>query len=350
VLARSSRVLGGHCRLASHDCGPVSWTRASLATASAVLAVVLVGGFLVRGGDSSSNASTTAPSGYLVPEWLPEGLQLHQVTSGSGTEPRNTLAGEIVVYGDTRLADPWLGPILVLMRLDQGTWADSSEESTGDVDIDGVRHAIAEDDDATSVWPVEGGDDHVVAGYGLTSDAVIRAAEHLTTELVVGAEGVPEGYEEIARGPVGTAFGPASLQSGIVLVYGDGSEDGPELRIMQRGATGRDPASLLRLGEHESSPLSLQVEIGKVRGEPAYSTSLRNDVAVDPLTDGPTEPVPEVDPLLVQWFEPSLSSMVTVTTTDVDDADLSKVIDSLRIADPEEVDDLLADYVSASVE
>lgn len=351
-----------------------------LAAAAVFAVVVAVGGFLALRDDGSPALQATQPglSEYLVAGWLPEGWEPLYAALNPRDGDSPVPEGETVAYGDASREDPWTGPVLVAQRYtahaDDWWWAPAPEDVT-DITIEGVPVFVEDNGDVITVGTAEpiGGDQYVaVVGYGFDLDVVLEAARHLTMDPAVGQRGLPDGYEEIARGPVAATFmGQMRHPSldGLAVSYGRPDGEDPQINLAQQPADSPGAAALLRLFSLESGS-GFEVDVTQVRGQEAYVLRLSSTTMTEEATgtgteaetgmrqgddaeiaDGdtagastghdPKDTEVETTTTMVQWYEPSLRTVVGLTALDVDEETLDRFIESLRVAGPQEIEALL---------
>lgn len=283
---------------------------AVLAVVGLVTALVL----LARADDQEGMVTDDVPS-YLVPGWLPDGWEVQDARTLHVEDTPGALTGSITVYGAIGADDPWTGPRVTVW---QGRGEDlGADEGSGIEQIEvGGRPATFEDQDGKLVvTSVDGEDLVMVMGDQLDRPAVLTAAEAAVGGDV--AEGLPDGFEQVASGPL-SAMGTMSgfAFDGLSVVYGGVGSDGQVGVVQQAGDA--DDAELVRL-------MADDVEVTEVRGLPAY------------LVGG----------TLLQWYEPSAGLVVTMVAADTDPSVLTRVAEGLRVGRPGEVDDLVRAHGSS---
>jgi hypothetical protein len=351
--------------------------RAWLAAAAVMVLVLGAGAFVMLRDDSSPSTVTGQPGqGYLVADWLPEGLELQRAAMVSGDDPEMSSSerGDLAVYGDGSLDDPWDGPILVAETLEEPNpeiveflTEDAGYPDFEEVTVGDAAGVIETGYQGTLTVHIPAGDGtSTVTGYGFDRDELLAAAEHLTNSPAVGDEGLPDGYEEIARGPRGAAFSPAGMSwDGLRLTYEvarDGIDpDDPDFDVLpgigiSQQSGGPQAAALIRLMVI-SEGLEAEVEQIEVRGQEAYV--LHESTAPSTGSDG-CEPQPSTDAevsacsiegassghehMTVQWYEPSVGKVVTVSATDQDEADVLQFVEELRVADEGELQGMIDEH------
>jgi hypothetical protein len=315
------------------------------ATAAVLLVVGVVAGALMwRASDDDAGVVEAGPAGllavphdYVVAGWLPEGYQL---LGASLTGPRPEPGGDRDDRGLRRsgVPDPWTGRRLEVSRGKLGpplfnrsdlrpitvgghpaTIAGVDAGSPDDVAVARIEVAWGEGDTATRV-----------VGIHMSPADVLSAAEHVGEGPRITAAGLPDGFEELGRGPLsyrGNARGKDEL-GGLTLTYRLRSmpdrldEDGnvpadamTQIQITQRPGTA-DEFPMMQLGNPE-------VVETEALGEPAYS-SLGT----------------------LELFDPGSQQIVTISgTRGPHGAELERVAEGLRPVALAEVEQLIAPFV-----
>lgn len=308
-------------------------TRPWLLAAAAFAGLATVAGAIavVTGDDGRPDVTSGGQGGALLPGWLPEGLEPRYAIDLAGASAPRGLAGEVVVYGDADADDPWASTLGVIhVASDEDGWGSSSPDGEP-VTVAGHPAMLSEVEGPTGLatsgqgwqvdWPVDDG--HLIVG-GLGRDEVLAAAEAATTEPAIGSAGLPAGYTELARGPLGAASPTlfADAESGLSVTYtvpAEGDDDmETTLAVVQRPAP-ESAVDLLRGGLVSSDAIT-------VRGRHAVVARGEGVVAV-------------------QWAEPE-GQLVTVVgsgLTETEDVVL-QVAERLRPAGAAEVAALLSEH------
>jgi hypothetical protein len=269
-----------------------------LVVAGLVAAIVMVN----RSGDEEGITSDDSP-GYLVAGTLPDGWQLQEVRTLRSTDVGNGMRGTIDVYGDGSLDDPWAGPTLSVLRAADDLGAGPTDAET--TEIGGRPARISEEPDGVRITV----DDGLV---GITARYLDRDAAVAFAEAVVA--GLPDGFERLASGPLSAATVSSGFTvDGLALIYGGATSD-EQLAVIQR-AGDADDAELIRL-------MGPDVQVTEVQGQPAY------------LVGG----------YLLQWYDPGAGALVTVLAGGQSDEVMTEFAESLRPAQPGEVDDLVRSH------
>lgn len=288
-----------------------------LAAAAALLAVAAVAGSVLalRGDDDPPVTSGGGP--ILLPGWLPDGF-----APGRAIDFRTVddvfPDGRVVAYGLTAAADPWAGPTIAVVRVDQEWIPDTDEPSVAY----GSRQVWAVGDGTVPAYAWgDGGATMLITGQGVDAGVLAAAAAAATVEPAVPAGALPAGFAELARGGHSATHalpsaGYNALGDAVAVTwYSDGvARSDRGIAVTQRPGTEAE-VDLARLGE----PAGRAVE---TRGRHAVLA---------------TAPGP-----LVQWWEDGM--LVTVAGMGVTQEDVVRVAEGLRPARPGELEDLLADH------
>lgn len=327
------------------------------AGSAVAVVVVAVSWTLLRGGDDDTADVTAGANGYLLagdlledwevayaatPETIAE-LAAAEADGVSGMVAE--VAGEVVVYGDRSLEEPWDGPLLALMRFDGSPGhmtAPPASVLTEEVTAGDDAFTVYETGDVVSASAEDG---PWLMAYGVEREAVEAALDHLDTEPAIDDDGLPGGYEEIARGPLGAAnLTPHLLgaSGGLTVGYGQQSiyETSPDITLTQQAADSDTAAGLVRLGMQRSVygyPTESEADVVDIRGNEAHV------VRQDGVNPGNGE---EGGLTAYQWFEPSVGQVVTVMATGVEQATVDAFVDGLGVAGDAEVEELVAQEYS----
>jgi hypothetical protein len=300
--------------------GPGSLSRKTrrpvwLAAAAAVLVLVALAGAVVatRPDGRDSVAMSEPGTAYLVPGWLPDGWQpRHPVLP----EPFNTLAADEAVYGNGDAEDPWAGPLLEVTQFTDGS--DDPPAQEGEPVTIGGREGVLFRSDGS--WIATNGELAVSGSRGATREQVVAAAGHADDGPAIAPGGLPEGYQELARGGLdGVAGQLDGVETGVVVSYGQGAED----------AAGQPGIVMLqRPGAAEA------VDLARLYAEDSRPTTVRGHHAVIAVTS---------EGVQLQWLEPP-GMLVTVDALRMSEDDARRFAEELRLAQPDELDDLAARY------
>ncbi len=255
-------------------------------------------------------------------------------TRPTGPSPGG-VGGESAVYGDARAADPWARTLAVVhFAVPPETAGDWQFDDGEPVTVAGHEAIVSEIDETDAGsggpgwqvrWEVDDGT-LAVAGTGLSRDDVLAAAAEASEAPAIGAAGLPDGFAELARGPLDAAspmfFDMATPAAGLVVSYsapaaGDDDTEGETvLMIVQRPGEAA-AVDLLRGSYPDSEGVTVRGRHGVVgRGE---------------------------GDLVVQWLEPG-GQLVSVIGVGVTEQALLQVADRLRPAGPDEIAALLAEH------
>ncbi len=312
--------------------------RRPLALVAAVAAVAAAGAAIAivdRGDDP--DVTSGGPGTVLLPGWLPAGLEPEVAFDPSDAALPGGIGGESAVYGDASAPDPWASTLavvhLVVPPEAAGDWQFDDGEPVTVAGHEAIVAAIDGTDPGSSGpgwqvrWEVDDGT-LAVAGTGLSRDEVLAAAAKATGAPGIGAAGLPDGFAELARGPLDAAspmfFDMATPGAGLVVSYsvpaaGDEDIEGETgLAIVQRPGDAA-AVDLLRASYPESEGIT-------VRGR--HGAMGRGD-----------------HDLVVQWLEPD-GQLVSVIGVGFTEQALLQVVDRLRPAGPDEIAALLAEHAA----
>lgn len=281
--------------------------------AAAVVLVALAGAVLATRPDRRDPVAMSEPgAAYLVPGWLPDGWQArHPVLP----EPFNVLAGDQAVYGDRDARDPWAGPLLEVTHFTNPSDGPPAQEGEP-ITIGGRAGVLFESDG----WIATNGELAVRGHRGATREQVVTAAGHVDDVPAIAPAGLPEGYQELARGGQDGVVGSLDgVESGVVVSYGQGPEDSaaqPGIVVLQRPGTAE------------------AVDLARLYSEGSRATTVRGHHAVVAVTS---------EGVHLQWLEPP-GTLVTVAALRVSEDDVRRFAEELRLARSDEVEDLTARY------
>jgi hypothetical protein len=308
--------------------------------AAVVMALAAAGGAAVAlsGDDGDPDVTSGDRPAYVLPGWLPAGFA--PVSALAMPAASAGLDAEIAVYGDPEADDPWADSVAV-------THLVAGQEllgALGDGDVVRVAGHDARMRQAESEglwgqgaagpgWEVEWlvDDGRVIVVGALSRDDVLAAAETATAEPAIDTSALPDGYTELARGPMTDSLQFTSLFEGVV----DRSADGPGLAVTytdpaDTGAVRHalvvaqrpGPASavgLLRLWFTDGDAITVRghrAEIGRGRELPGSAG--------------------ESGVVAVQWAE-SDGQLVTVVGFGVGEGDVLRVAEDMRSASAGEI-------------
>ena len=289
-----------------------------LAAAAALLAVAAVAGsVLALRGDDDPPVMSGGGGPILLPDWLPDGFAPGQAIDFR-TVGDVLPDGRVVAYGLTAAADPWAGPTIAVVRVDQ-EWTPDTDEAPVAY---GGRQVWAVGDGTVPAYAWgDGGATMMITGQGVDAGVLAAAAAAATVEPAVPAGALPAGFAELARGGRSAthalpSVGYDALGDAVAVTwYPDGvARQDRGIAVAQRPGTEAE-VDLARLGD----PAGRAVE---TRGRHAALAT----------TPGP----------LVQWWEDGM--LVTVAGIGVPQEDVLRVAEGLRPAGPGELEDLLAEH------
>ena len=297
--------------------------RAVMALAAVIVLVAGVVTGIVATRDERGTVTSDSGLELLMPRWLPDGVMPVQALRLEDVPEAGALGGEVVAYGQRNGSDPWAGPILVASRIvpDPATTGDETQGET--VTIDGQPATVSQHDGGTwtATWSIEGARLQV-EGRVLTREQVIAAAESTSPGPAIDAAGLPDGFTELARGPLDAmlagALGYSGSSRGLAVNYALAEEaptGTPFLSIVERAG----PASA--------------VDLARLTYDEARSVTVRGQHGVLASTG---------DEVLLQWAEPD-GLLVTMQASHLPDDDLLRVADGLRPAGAGEIDQLVAE-------
>jgi hypothetical protein len=323
--------------------------------AAAAVAVVALaaGAVVVATRDDSSNVSSAGDLDYLLPVWLPSGFEPQHAIDIP--DPASLgFTNDVAVYGDPGADDPWSATVAVThLAADEellGGLPSGGEAVTVDGHDARLREAESDGWLGGEGWEVEwqADDGRLLVSGSLSSDEVLAAAEGASADADAGPaideSALPDGYELLARGPLGDTLLFSSLLEGIGAASGSGDSEGlavayadpaldagvrPAIVVAQR----RGPASavdLLRLSFTD-------VDTATVRGHHAAIGR----------GDEPPGSAGENGVVAVQWAETE-GQIVSVAGFGVDEEAVLRVADEMRSAAPSEVAELRTDHAVAA--
>jgi hypothetical protein len=222
----------------------------------------------------------------------------------------------VAVYGDS--SHPWSGPLLVVTAMDDTGAVDFTAD--GEISIEGANQAwIRHADDGWHVTRLDDDRYVFVEGRGMERDEVVTAARSATGEPAIAQAGLPDRFEELARGDWTSSTWPHPVTpdappGGYAIVYGDGEST---ISLVQSVA----PASAVAL---------LRLD------HPTVATTLRGQPAL--LARGSNR-----DDVLLQWYEPP-GLVVTVATSGGTGEELARrFAESLHSTSATDVERLVSD-------
>jgi hypothetical protein len=307
--------------------------RAWLAAAAAVLVLVVGALVVVRATDDRLDFSSGGVE-YLVPGWLPDGWAPRWPYFDGMHEHPSDFEGDMAVYGDGRVDDPWTGsPILTVRHIDGGPYGLPELPEGEPVTVGGVDGVLAH---ADGQWTATTGE-LVVTGDGTTREQVVSAAARATDQPAIGAGGLPTGFREIARGAIGATGNVEAVERGVAVEYG----------VEGVSSTDMNPESAYRIVVLQQPGDAGAVDLVREPDDGARYTTVRGQRAVIltgessmQVGDDPPVPLPHVT---LQWLEPS-GTLVKVLSEGVPQDEVILFAESLRPADQAETQDLVSTY------
>jgi hypothetical protein len=308
-----------------------------LAVAAAAVVVIGVVAAL-SGGDGRPGVTSGGEPGYLLPGWLPDGLEPFAAVDGDVVARGSDATAQVAVYGDPSAADPWARTIAVTYVDDAGR---AAADAAGDdpafglgvsreqIEVGGQPATLTDRDAWYVDWAAGGGTLTVFGSEAVTRDEVLAAAAAASPDVTIGAASLPSGFVEMARGPryaAGSRFVTEGMPPvGLLVTYTtDGrphAGDTPGLAVMQRPGDAA-AVDLLRLNEATS-----------------WSTEVRGQHAVGVTTADP----PASNQVALQWLDPS-GQLVTIYAVGLSDDEVVRVAEELAPASEADIDHLLREY------
>ena len=311
-----------------------------LAAAVVTLLMAVAGAVaVVIADDGRSPVSSSGPLHYLLPSWLPAGLQPVRAT-GIPDPASAGFTADVAVYGDPDRDDPWSSTLAVVHLI-------APEALLGDAPSGGEEVTVAGHDARLSnqseglgssgptwevAWQVDDG--RLIVSGPHRAD-VLAAAEAATTEPAIAGSGLPDGYQELARGPFtdsllftslfegfgGDAADTVGDDSGLVVTYGDPAD--------------RDTVRTAVVVAQRPGPASA-VDLLRIWVPDAEATSVHGRPAVIGRTRELAGSAGENGVVAVQWAEPD-GQLVTVVGFGVAEDVVLQVAEGMRPATAGEV-------------
>jgi len=314
--------------------------RRRLLAAAVVAVLVAVAGAVTAAtrDDGRPDVSSGGQPDHLLPGWLPPGFEpAHAI--GIPDAAATGFGVDIAVYGDPDTDDPWSATLVVGHIV-------ADEELLGGLPADGEVVTVAGHDARLREtdgfldggpgpgWEVgwEVDDGRLFVSGSLTRDEVLAAAAAASAEPAVDASGLPDGYEELARGPFVDSPLFTSLFEGAVEESG-GDDTG--LAVTYADAAATDTVRTGVVVAQRRGPASA-VDLLRLWLPDADATTVRNRHAVIGRGSEPPGSAGEDGVVAVQWAEPE-GQLVTVVGFGVPEDDVLQVAEGLRPAGADEV-------------
>jgi hypothetical protein len=320
--------------------------RRGLLAAAVVAVLAAVGGAVTVGtlDDGRRAVSSGGQLDVLLPGWLPAGFEPVSATH----VPDAAAAGfsaDIAVYGDPDSDDPWSATLSVIHLV-------ADEELLGGPPSGGEAVTVAGHDTRLRKtdgfgdgwqWEVEWqvDDGRLIVAGPLTRDEVLAAAETATTEPAIDTPGLPGGYAELARGPIGDSTLFTSLFEGSV----DGSVEGSGLAVTYADPSDSDAVRTAVVVAQGPGPASA-VDLLRLWFPDGDVTTVRGRHAVIGRGSELPGSAGETGVVAVQWAEPE-GQLVSVVGFGVAEDAVLQVAEGLRPASADEVAALRGEHAPA---
>lgn len=320
--------------------------RRGLLAAAVVAVLAAVGGAVAVGtlDDGRRAVSSGGQLDLLLPGWLPAGFEPVSATDVPGAAAAG-FSADIAVYGDPDSDDPWSATLSVIHLV-------ADEELLGGPPSGGETVTVAGHDarlrktdgfgDGSQwevEWQVDGG--RLIVAGALTRDEVLAAAETATTEPAIDTSGLPGGYAELARGPIGDPTLFTSLSEGSV----DGSVEGPGLAVTYADPSDSDAVRTAVVVAQGPGPASA-VDLLRLWFTDGDVTTVRGRHAVIGRGSELPGSAGETGVVAVQWAEPE-GQLVSVVGFGVAEDTVLQVAEGLRPASADEVAALRGEHAPA---
>jgi hypothetical protein len=323
-----------------------------LAAAAVAVLAAAGGAVAVVTDDGGPDVTSGGEPDYLLPGWLPGGFE----PLSAGGVPDTAAMGfdaDIAVYGDPDSEDPWSAGLAVIHLV-------ADEDVLGDPRSDGEAVTVAGHDatlreaesegfggrrPAGPGWEVEWevDDGRMIVVGALPSDEVLAAAEAATTEPAIDPAGLPDGYTELARGPMEE---PSLLYTSLFEEFVDDSVDGSGLAVTYADPSDSETVRPAIVVAQRPGPASA-VDLLRISFADGEETTVRGRHAVIGRGSEPPGSAGETGIVAVQWAEPE-GQLVTVVGFGVAEDAVLQVAEGLRPASPGEVAGLRDQQVVAA--
>lgn len=314
-----------------------------LVAAAVVALLAAVGGVVAVAGrdDAGPDVSSGGRLDPLLPRWLPTGFEAARAVDVSDPAAMG-YGADVAVYGDADADDPWPTLVGVVHLVADEELLGGSSSDGEPVTVAGHDARIRESeglDGHTPAWEVEWqvDDGRLVVTGALDRDEVLAAAETATTEPSLDTSGLPDGYAELARGPMQDLVLFSSLYEGAIggLDRADGPDDRAGLAVTYVDAADRRGVRSGLVVAQRPGPSSA-VDLLRLSFPDAEDGTVRGRHAVVGRGEEPPGSAGEAGVVAVQWAEPE-GQLVTVVGFGVDEDDVLRVAEGLRPAAPGEV-------------
>jgi hypothetical protein len=326
--------------------------RKFLAAAAVAVLAAAGGAVAVVTDDGGPDVTSGGEPDYLLPGWLPGGFE---PLSAAGVPDTAAMGfdADIAVYGDPDSDDPWSAGLAVIHLV-------ADEDVLGDPRSDGEAVTVAGHDarlreaesegfggrrPAGPGWEVEWevDDGRIIVVGALPSDEVLAAAEAATTEPAIDPAGLPDGYTELARGPMEE---PSLLYTSLFEEFLDGSVDGAGLAVTYADPSDSASVRPAVVVAQRPGPASA-VDLLRLSFDDGDVTTVRGRHAVIGRGSEPPGSAGETGIVAVQWAEPE-GQLVTVVGFGVAEDAVLQVAEGLRPASAGEVAELRDQQVVAA--
>jgi hypothetical protein len=318
--------------------------RTFLAAAAVVLFAAVGGAVAVVTDDGDPDVTSEGELDYLLPGWLPGGFEPLSATGVPDTAAFG-LDADVAVYGDPDSDDPWsAGLAVVHLAADEDLLGDSRSDGEA-VTVAGHDARLREAESegfggrrpAGPGWEVEWDvdDGRMIVVGALPADEVLAAAEAATTEPAIDTSGLPDGYSELARGPMEE---PSLLYTSLFEEFVDDAADGSGLAVTYADPSDSETVRPAIVVAQRRGPASA-VDLLRMSFDDGDVTTVRGRHAVIGRGSEPRGSAGESGVVAVQWAEPE-GQLVTVVGFGVDEDAVLQVAEGLRPARAGEVAEL----------
>ena len=269
---------------------------------------------------------------HLLPGWLPPGLEPVSAI-GIPDFAANGFRADIAVYGDGDTDDPWSATVAVIHLVADEELAGVPPSGGEAVTVAGHEARLREADEFGDGWPHPGlevqwqvDDGRLIVSGELSREELLAAAEMATTEPSIETAGLPDGYQELARGPFMDSPLFTSLFEGIV----ERSVGGSGLAVAYADPSARGTVRPAIVVAQRPGPAAA-VDLLRMWFPDADAATVRGHHAVIGRGSEPTGSAGETGVVSVQWAEPE-GQLVTVVGFGVPEDAVLQVAEGLRPA------------------